>query len=186
MRTTQAGESALLLLDAILFLERERLPYAVVGAMAVSVHGMVRASNDADAVVALPIHRLDEVEQRFRAGGFQTVLRRGDPEDPIAAVLELGDAFGNKVDLLVGLRGLPQSAFARAVEVPFQDVQVRVIGREDLIAMKLFAGSPQDVADAQFVLTSSASTLDGKLLESLAHGYGAETVAALEKLLDRD
>jgi hypothetical protein len=50
MRTRQAGESALLLLDAVDLLERAGISYAVVGAMAAAVHGVVRASMDADAV----------------------------------------------------------------------------------------------------------------------------------------
>ena len=48
MRTRRSGESALLLLDAIEVLAREQVGYAVVGAMAASVHGVLRASMDAD------------------------------------------------------------------------------------------------------------------------------------------
>ena len=47
MRARQAGESALLLLDAVDLLERAGISYAVVGAMAAAVHGVVRASMDA-------------------------------------------------------------------------------------------------------------------------------------------
>jgi hypothetical protein len=48
MRTTRSGESALLLLDAIDVLGAQKIEYAVVGALAASVHGVVRASMDAD------------------------------------------------------------------------------------------------------------------------------------------
>ena len=48
MRTRRSGESALLLLDAIEVLAREQVGYAVVGAMAASVNGVLRASMDAD------------------------------------------------------------------------------------------------------------------------------------------
>jgi len=48
MRAQRPGESALLLLDAIEILVRQDVPYAVMGAMAASVHGVVRASMDAD------------------------------------------------------------------------------------------------------------------------------------------
>jgi hypothetical protein len=185
MRAQRSGESALLLLDAIDLLKRENVAYAVVGAMAASVHGVVRASMDADAVLALPTQRLAEIEQRFRAGGFQTELRYGDPDDPIAAVLALTDSLGNRVDLLVGLRGLDPAAFSRALEVPFGGSSVRVIGREDFIAMKLFAHGPQDLVDAELALAAPGATWDEELLDRLAERFGPETAKALRKLLAR-
>jgi hypothetical protein len=48
MSAQRSGESALLLLDVIDHLQRANVQYAVVGAMAASVHGVVRASMDAD------------------------------------------------------------------------------------------------------------------------------------------
>jgi hypothetical protein len=71
--------------------------------MAASVHGVVRASLDADAVISLSLSALPRLERTFQAAGFQTELRRGDADDPIGSLLELRDEFGNRVDLLVGL-----------------------------------------------------------------------------------
>jgi hypothetical protein len=183
MRAQRAGESALLLLDAVELLRKESVSYAVIGAMAASVHGIARASMDADAVLSVGAQRLGELEQVFRRAGFQTELRRGDADDPIAAVLVLSDVFGNRVDLLVGLRGLEPSAFSRVVEVPFLGERLRVIGREDFIAMKLFAQGPQDVEDARFALMAAKDTIDLTLLQRLASSYGMDTVAALNRLL---
>jgi len=115
MRTTGGGQSALLLFDAIGVLNRETINYAVVGAMAASVHGVVRASIDADAVLSIGVQALKALEHRFKEIGFATELRIGDFDDPIPALLELTDAYGNRVDLLAGIRGLEQAAFARGV-----------------------------------------------------------------------
>ena len=54
MRAQRPGESALLLLDAVDQLAEAGVPYAIIGAMAAAVHGIVRASMDADAVLAKP------------------------------------------------------------------------------------------------------------------------------------
>jgi hypothetical protein len=183
MRAQRAGESALLLLDVVEALRTAKVRYAVVGAMAASVHGVVRASMDADAILAVPTHELAGLEKQLREVGFETELRFGDSDDPIAAVLAVADSFGNRVDLLVGLRGLDSAAFTRAIEVPFQGERLRVVGREDFIAMKLFAHGPQDLADAEFALTGAADGLDLPLLERLAIRYGPETVMALQKLM---
>ena len=185
MRTRQAGESALLLLDAVDLLERAGIAYAVVGAMAAAVHGVVRASMDADAVILLPPHRAAELERECRAAGFNSELRHGDSDDPIGAVLSLHDDFGNRVDLLLGLRGLGAEAYSRATVIPFQNSQLRVVGREDFIAMKLFAHGPQDLIDAEHALLGGGDVPDLELLRKLVAAYGPETLEALERMLAR-
>src|SRR6185503_21366803 len=113
-----------------------------------------------------------------RRGCVQEVSRRscGTAMTTIrSARFSLTDSFGNRVDLLVGLRGLDPAAFTRAFDVPFQGERLRVVGREDFIAMKLFAHGPQDLADAEFALIAAGESLDVPLLERLAQRYGADT-----------
>jgi hypothetical protein len=183
VRTTRAGQSALLLLDALGVLAVLKIPYAVIGAMAASVHGIVRASMDADAVLSLTIQEAPSVEREFRAAGFQTELRRGDPDDPIAGVLSLTDIHRNRVDLLVGLRGLDPGAFSRTVELIFHEAQLRVIGLEDFIAMKVFAAGPQELADARAALSAAGDRLNQSLAMALARRFGRDVAETLESLI---
>jgi hypothetical protein len=185
MRAQRPGESALLLLDAIDSLARSNVSYAVVGAMAASVHGLVRASMDADAILAVHSDELAVLERRFREDGFATELRYGDAVDPIAAVLTLTDAHANRVDFLVGIRGLDAGAFSRAVEIPFHGERLRIIGLEDFVAMKLFAHGSQDIADANAALEAAGTAADIALLRKLAARFGPETSEALEGVLRR-
>lgn len=164
-------------------LASEKIDYAVIGAMAASIYGVVRASMDADAVLSLTAQKRSDLARKFKAVGFQTELRVGDPDDPIPAVLQLTDSFGNRVDLLVGLRGLEPEAFARAIDVPFQGEALRVVGREDFVAMKVFAGGPQDMTDAKNAIAAAGESLDLTLLKRLAKRYGRDTSEGLQKLL---
>lgn len=138
---------------------------------------------DADVVLSLAIQQSKELEQTFKAAGFATHLSRGDADDPIPALLKLEDSYGNRVDLLIGLRGLEADAFSRVVEVPFQGQRLRFIGREDFIAMKAFAGGPMDVLDATRAITAARNSLDGELLRRLAKKYGRDALALVERLL---
>jgi hypothetical protein len=183
VRTKGPGESALLLLDAAALLTDEGITYAVIGALAAAVHGAVRASVDADAVVPVDIAGLRELERKFVAAGFQTQLREGDFADPVPAVLALADRYGNRVDLLGGLRGLERAAFARTISVPFQSEALRVIGREDFIAMKIFAGGPKDMTDAHTALRVAGAAVDLALVRRLAQLYGSATLDAFERML---
>jgi tetrahydromethanopterin S-methyltransferase subunit C len=74
MRTRGPGESALLLLDALAVVTSERVTYAVIGAMAASVHGVVRASMDADVIMAMAIPRLRDLQRRFTDAARAAVL----------------------------------------------------------------------------------------------------------------
>ncbi len=110
-------------------------------------------------------------------------LTRGDFEDPIPGLLKVSDSFGNRVDLLLGLRGMEPQAFSRVIEVPFQGSTLNFIGREDFIAMKVFAGGPMDLVDAARAVSAGRNSLDFDLLRRLAKRYGRDASASLERLL---
>ena len=185
MRTSRLGQSPLLLLDVIEILNRERVEYAVVGALAAAVYGTIRASADADALVSLSVPKLSSLAQLFKKKGFTVEFRRGDTEDPIPAMLVVGDSHQNRVDLLGGLRGLDPQVLSRTVDVPFSGETLRVVGREDFIAMKCFAGGPQDLEDARVAL-GTADQLDLDLLRQVTRRFGRPAADALELLLARD
>ena len=145
----------------------QEIEYAVIGAMAASVHGSIRATTDADVLVSVSAAKLARLQRAFKKAGFDSDLRHGDADDPIAALLAVADKHGNRVDLLAGLRGLDTEAFARAITVPFLGSSIRVIGREDFIAMKCFAGGPQDVVDARNALRAADEPINVDLLRRL-------------------
>jgi predicted nucleotidyltransferase len=171
--------------DAIQVLRAANVDYAVIGAMAASVHGVIRASRDADALLSISTSALASLERSFVTAGFKTDLRRGDLDDPIGAVLTLYDDFENRVDLLVGIRGFDPGAFARTIEVSFAEEPLRFVGLEDFVAMKLFAGATQDIADATNVLEVVTEAVDVSLLRQLSKRYGPETVARLDSVLTK-
>ena len=160
MRTSRSGESALLLIDVVDSLVTQNLEYAVIGALAASVHGAVRASMDADVLLSIDSQEIKNLESLFEAAGLRTELTRGDFADPIPGLLKVSDSFGNRVDLLLGLRGMESQAFSRLVEIPFQGTTLKFIGREDFIAMKVFAGGPMDLLDATRAISAGRTSLD--------------------------
>lgn len=183
MRTNRAGQSALLLLDVIDILKREKVEYLVIGAFALSAHGVVRASLDVDALLHVSRPTLNRLSSLFEDAGFGATLRRGDADDPIPIMLVLTDAHGNQVDLLGGLKGLDPKAFSRAMMVPFLGENLRIVGLEDFIAMKCFAGGPQDLLDARSAFQSGSKPVDLDLLRRLTRRFGRDTADRLEQLL---
>jgi predicted nucleotidyltransferase len=183
MRTTKSGESTLLLLDVAESLLARKVGYAVVGALAASVHGAVRASLDADVLLSVGLQEAKSLESAFKDAGFRTEASRGGFDDPIPGMLKVSDSYGNRVDLLLGLKGLDPNAFTRLIDVPFQGNTLKFIGREDFIAMKVFAGGPIDIVDATRAISAGRNSLDLALLRRLAMRYGHDAADALERVL---
>ena len=187
MRATGSGESPLLLLDVIAILKSLRVPYAVVGAFAASFHGVVRASLDADAVISLPSGQTDakSLLDVLHQAGLKARYTKGEARDPVGGVIAVEDRFGNRVDLLLKIRGMTDAVFARTVETEFMGERIRVIGLEDFVTMKVFAGSAKDLSDAAGVLQVSRNRIDRALLKQLAQSYGKETLRKLNALLQQ-
>jgi hypothetical protein len=117
MSATGPGQSLLLLLDVVAHLEKQGIAYAVVGALAASVYGTVRATTDADALVSVSRKKIAALEKSLRKAGLEADLRFGASDDPIPSMLAISDRFAGTM--------------------------LRIIGREDFIAMKCFAGGPR-------------------------------------------
>ncbi len=183
MRPDAAGQSALLMVDVAEVLAARGIPYAVIGAMAAAVHGVVRASLDADAVLGAHLAVGRELQREFTEKGCGADLRVGDAEDPIPALLSVTDEFGNRVDLLIGLRGMDPAAMERSSEVTLSGFPLKIIGREDFIALKVHAGGPQDLADARAVIAIDPTSLDLVLVRRAAAGFGRDAARRLKLLL---
>ena len=186
MRASRPGQSALLLLDIIEILRHENVDYLVIGAFALSVHGVVRASRDADALLQISISGIKKLQHILEVAGFQVVLRRGDADDPIPVMLVLSDPHGNQVELLGGLRGLDPKVFSRGIEVPFLGDTIRFVGREDFIAMKCFADGPQDLLDAKGAYLGAEAPVDLDLMRRVTRRFGRDAADRLERVLSNE
>ncbi len=174
MRTSAPGQSALLMADVAELLATQGVRYAVIGAMAAAVHGVVRASLDADAIVALQVREAQAPASVPLEEGYEAVLRAGDVDDPIPALLEVRDRHGNRVDLA----GRParhgsRSCMNRTRQVTLAEAILEIVGREDFIAMKAFAGGPVDLADARAVIDLDRESL----ISNYCVGWRSDSVA---------
>ena len=184
MRATASGQSALLLLDVIDQLDKRSISYAVIGAFAASFHGLVRASLDADAVISIRTSQEgSDLCRDLEGQGFKIERRTGDVDDPIVAVINIQDAFHNRVDLLTGIHGMTQEIFHRVEQVQFMGSSIKIAGLEDFIAMKVFAGSPKDIQDVIGALQVSKEKINRNLLEKLTSQYGSQCLEKLKTLL---
>lgn len=115
------------LVQAAAVLEREGFPYALIGGLAVAVHtGQPRATLDVDFAVASTLDRA-EVVAAFERAGFRC---RGRHEHSLNFVHGGGDPVQLALDPLF------DAAIARAATIRVGAGEVRIVGRDDLIALK--------------------------------------------------
>jgi predicted nucleotidyltransferase len=183
MRTSRGGQSALLLLDVAEILRDEKVDYAIIGAFALTVLGVVRATTDVDALLFTKPGRLAKLEKQFRRVSFGTELRTAETGDPVSGMLVLSDDFGNRVELLGGLRNMDPEILSRTTEVRFRNEPLRIVGREDFIAMKCFAGSAQDLVDAHSAYQAAPGPIDLDLLRIVTRRFGRDAADRLEEVL---
>ena len=185
MRVTGVGQPVHLLLDVVDVLNGLQIPYAVVGALAVSFYGIPRSTNDADTVVWLQQsgRTVKELETTLSGAGYTARVTKGDVEDPISGVVSIEDIHANRMDLLLGIRGMPADASARARTTSVLGATLKIVSAEDLIGMKLFAGGVQDIEDVRGILQVSREVLDFDLMRNVALHYGRNVAQQLDKVL---
>ena len=183
VRAKQYGESLLLLIDVAEVLDKLKIPYIVIGAAAVSVYGLPRASVDADAVIQLKEGDEKKLFKTLKNRGISFEVSRGDLDDPIRLVIKVGDKYGNRVDILSGIRGIKHDIFKRVKKIKFRKDTVKIPAAEDLIVMKAVAGSYRDIEDIRGIVRVMGGKLDRKLLEELTANYGKRVQKKISALL---
>ena len=129
-------------------LETAGVEYAVVGGLAVAIWGVPRATQDIDLLV--PAGALDGALVVARQCGFSIEALPMSFHDgtEIRRVSKPGAGTMLTLDLLLVTRNL-EPAWQSRLRVPVEGGELWVVGREALIQMKIAAGRPQDLADAQ-------------------------------------
>jgi hypothetical protein len=147
--------------DLLRALADAKVPYCVVGGVAVNLHGIPRMTYDIDLVVPTTSDALRQIDEVLVRLGLQCrlpiklsdladdVLREQlrdeknliavtytDPRDPL-----------REVDILVSPPISATRLVADAVTHQMDEIPVHIIRIEDLIAMKRISGRAQDLAD---------------------------------------
>ena len=117
--------------------------------------------------------------------GAVVEIRRGDPEDPLAGVVRVSRQGEAPVDVVVGRRPFLEGVLSRRARLDVRGRVVPVVLGADLVVLKVFAGGPQDLLDAETLL---AGDEDGRLraelesrLPELPTGLRREVSAILER-----
>jgi hypothetical protein len=130
-------------------LDAAGVAHALIGAAALAVHGVSRATLDQDLLVVDAVV-LNEDFWTPIAATTRFDIRRGDDEDPLAGVVRLTQPDERDVDVVVGRHAWERSILERAERVG--RLKIPVARAADIILLKLYAGGSQDRWDIEQLL----------------------------------
>ncbi len=125
----------------------EGVEYLLVGAQALAVHGVPRATGDLDLWVRATPDNATRVIAALRRFGapLQQVSEADFTQKDV--VFQIGVA-PHRIDLVTSIDGVEfEDAVTRRTTTVIQQLQIPVLGREDFIANKRTVGRPKDLAD---------------------------------------
>jgi hypothetical protein len=135
-------------------LAKHRVDYILIGGLAVQTHGHVRTTNDADLIPAPNPANLERLAAALRALDAR-VLNPGEEDTEIDAKMLPRATIWQFVSRDGGIDVMHEVPGGRsfselnkgALHVQLGDIDVAVVGLDDLIQMKLARGRPVDLAD---------------------------------------
>jgi hypothetical protein len=132
-------------------LHAEGVDYALCGALALAVHGAPRATRDLDLIA----RKEDEPKVRTaaRKAGYtlEALPMTFSSGIEMQRFSKLVDGRPLMLDFLWA-SGPLEAIWSRRERVPWQEGEIWVVSRDDLITLKLTAGRPQDLVDIKSLM----------------------------------
>ena len=145
------------LIKVIKEFNQHNISYALVGGHAVAIHGAVRGTMDVDMVLKWTLKTLETVEVTLKNMGLVSRL-------PISAkdVFNFRKEYINNRNLIAWSFYNPTQPSEQldiiithnltdldSININYQDTNIRVLAKKDLIQMKKVSGRPQDLLDIE-------------------------------------
>lgn len=168
-------------------LDKNNIPYMLIGGQAVLLYGMVRLTEDIDITLGVDIDKLSLMKKLLK-------------EIKLAIPKNIDDAFVKKTNVLVGIdkaTGIridfifsftpyEKQALKRARIVRLNNYNVSFASCDDTIIHKIFASRPRDLEDARILLKKNMKALDiayiKKWLREFSDIAGHNLVKELKKI----
>jgi predicted nucleotidyltransferase len=143
-------------------LEREQIPYVVVGGLANAIWGEPRVTRDVDIKVFIGNRTLDEFE------AIVTENFHLQPRPAGASQLVVSALVGNSVvtDFLISIPGYEEDVLRRSRIVSFEGLSFPVCSPEDLVIQKVIADRDKDWSDIEGIVVEQQDSLDQKYIRS--------------------
>jgi predicted nucleotidyltransferase len=128
---------------------RFEVEFVLIGGYAFAFHAEPRATKDLDVLVRAGSENQDRAARALQSFGVSSTIAESVRSQKPTEVVYFGREPA-RVDILQTIDGISvDEVFARCIRAEIDQVTIRVIDLESLIANKRAAGRPRDLADVE-------------------------------------
>jgi predicted nucleotidyltransferase len=167
------------------FLEQSKVPYLIIGGLAVSVIGEPRMTQDIDLIVSLKKQNVHALLESAINSSFELNMER-----ELQRVKETGTFRLNRghfhADMIIASTSLEESAFTRAQRIKLVNKIASFPSPEDLVLFKIVVGRDKDMLDARAIVIRHKMRLDRGYLKRWAQSISdeAEDMTVWNRLME--
>lgn len=159
--------------------EAKQIPYALMGGIAVAVHGIPRSTHAIDFTIQIERASLPELFAAAEDLGYTVpeVYSTGwvdqIAEMPVVTVRQWLNGKFVDVDIFLAESRFQRELMARQVRAEVDELPTWVVSAEDLILLKLTAARPRDIGDIYDILMAQGE-LDNDYMNHWAKELGVD------------
>ena len=168
-KTNNISETLTSIVD---FFRRHRIPYALIGAMALNIYGRPRTTLDIDFLILLDEPGFSNIKDRASTENFR-IDEEWAKWNPMIAKSQARFIVNNiSIDVMLPRDEHDRESLKRRTRKKIGNKMVCIIAPEDFILQKLKVGRPRDFEDAVTVLERQSGNIDIPYLKKWANRLG--------------
>lgn len=138
--------------------------YVMIGAQGVNAwvvdEDKIRATRDIDFLLDAPEESAMDICQKFRDAGYTAHLRIGKKSDEIPLYIRLTSDIYPQIDIVFALKQWEKKIIKNGKEL--KDFNIKIASVEDLIVLKIIAGSDRDFIDIKNLIADRQTDINLK------------------------
>lgn len=147
-------------------LDRQKVPYMIIGGQAVLLYGRPRLTRDIDITLGVDTDRLASIESVCRELGLRILVENSRDFARDTKVLPTEEPDSRvRVDFIFSFTPYEAQAIKNAKDVLMDDYTVKFASCEDVVIHKMVAGRAIDEEDVKSILAKNRDTIDLDYIE---------------------
>ncbi len=142
-------------------LDKNKIPYMLIGGQAVLLYGVVRLTEDIDITLGIDIDKLNKMKSLLKE--MKLAIPKSIDDNFVRktnVLVGIDKDTGIRVDFIFSFTSYEKQALQRVKKVRLNNYNVNFASCEDTIIHKMFAARPRDLEDVRILLAKNKKVLD--------------------------
>jgi predicted nucleotidyltransferase len=153
-------------------LDRDDIPYMIIGGQAVLLYGSPRLTRDIDITLGIDTDKFQPIEKICKELGLKLLPQKPADFAGETKVLPVEDTnLRIRVDFIFSFTPYEAQAVTRTKEVPMNGYPAKFASCEDVIIHKMVAGRAIDAEDVKNILIKNRDSIDLEYIRKWLLGF---------------